>query len=403
MKSFEVEDEVDPAIPGEPDLHEPEPFDIGQLGEVEYEQPEGPEEHEFQPWHRPRKQYVRKNQWLACLRDIFAGREADESIRYIGLPGSDLLDIRYFHETICAEQQRKIRFLGFHRGALGDSPEATSLSISLQQVKLSELVHERSQVLPDDFADIGSDNTRAYQEAVAAGPFDVINLDLCDSIAAGPPLGGLYPAMSRLLSIQVRNANPWLLYLTTRVGRDMIDPAVAEGLFSKVEQLTGECPDVMASIAEWAESLDPDSPSTDDCSDLDFFRTVLIGFCQWLAGLAQAQLPHKINVRAAFAYQVADEVDCPDMVSLAIRFVPVVEVIPDPDGLAHDHADDNNLDPCAVALQSTDRIAAAVDVDEQLRDSQDLRQEMIDQTRTLLAEARYDAAAFDDWATGYET
>ena len=56
----------------------------------------------FLPWHRPRKHFVRREQWqqqIEILAD--AGQLEHQTIRYLGLPGTDLLDIRHFHRTLC--------------------------------------------------------------------------------------------------------------------------------------------------------------------------------------------------------------------------------------------------------------------------------------------------------------
>ena len=57
---------------------------------------EGVEAREFKPWHKPRKQYIRLRQWCAIVRWLIrkVGMQQGDSLRYLGLPGEDLLDIR---------------------------------------------------------------------------------------------------------------------------------------------------------------------------------------------------------------------------------------------------------------------------------------------------------------------
>ena len=146
-------------------------FTVADLGITEYKRVAERPRKEFAPWHRPRKQFVRKFQWVACLRDIYVGRDPEDRINYLGLPGTDLLDLRVFYDEICVPQNRMLRFLGFHQSIDSDSSEAVSLDIiSLQQVKLRELVHEGPKVLTDDIKKIGSPNSIAYQEALRAAP-----------------------------------------------------------------------------------------------------------------------------------------------------------------------------------------------------------------------------------------
>ena len=76
------------------------PIPVDGLEEAEYgsrrlETPSIQRAREFLPWHRPRKQFVRR-MWKGCLEDILKQREPDSEISYLGLPGADLLDLRFF-------------------------------------------------------------------------------------------------------------------------------------------------------------------------------------------------------------------------------------------------------------------------------------------------------------------
>src|SRR6202020_2773091 len=83
-----------------------EEFSISDLGITEYKRVVERPPRKFQPWHRPRKQFVRKSQWIGCLKDIYDNRDPSAGINYLGLPGTDLLDLRAFYDAICAPQQR---------------------------------------------------------------------------------------------------------------------------------------------------------------------------------------------------------------------------------------------------------------------------------------------------------
>ena len=63
----------------------------GIFGDVEYVAPL-PEPKEFKPWHKPRKQFVRRKQWSALLQGLYETREPEDPLRYLGLPGTDLID-----------------------------------------------------------------------------------------------------------------------------------------------------------------------------------------------------------------------------------------------------------------------------------------------------------------------
>src|SRR5712691_4089650 len=168
----------EPDTEGQDETIDDDEFSIAELGRPTYDVVTERPAREFHAWHRPRKQFVRRSQWLATVSDLYAARDPADRLNYLGLPGSDLLDIRMLHERICLPQGRVLRFLGFDNSIQSGGTESVSLEVSLQQMKLRELVHEASKVLPDDFSRIGSGDSRAYQETVKAATYDVVNIDL---------------------------------------------------------------------------------------------------------------------------------------------------------------------------------------------------------------------------------
>src|SRR4051794_33064978 len=76
--------------------------------------PTEPTRKQFMPWHRPRKQFVRREQWWELVRRLYEGRPDGAPLRYLGLPGVDLIDLRYLHDRVCNPVGRPLRFLGFN-------------------------------------------------------------------------------------------------------------------------------------------------------------------------------------------------------------------------------------------------------------------------------------------------
>jgi hypothetical protein len=364
-------------------------FSIADLGRPKYEQPvvERPPR-KPEPWHRPRKQFVRKSQWAACLQDIYNGRDPVDPVNYLGLPGTDLLDLRVFYEAVCLPQRRVLRFLGFHDGIGSGSSEAVSLDVSIQQVKLRELVHEGSKVLSDNINRIGSGRSLAFQEARRTAPYDVINLDFTVGYARDEPRGldSMYNALNRIMAMQ-QLLTPWLLLITGLIGRDVFNPEAARvlhGLF--LEALN--CEGFPEACSSYFETVDLESLDINTCSDRDYFYAMAIGFCIWVFGLAQVNGAGRVNLRATFYYQVNPEGPCPDLVSMAIRFWPHVVANPDPSGLAT--GDRRRQGNCEASLQFARKFVNAVDVDQKLQDDNALREQLIDETAQLLVEAGYD-------------
>src|SRR5688572_2250608 len=118
---------------------------------IAYEAPSR-EKKPFLPWHRPRKHFVRHEQWQQQIENLVdAGQVEDQTLRYLGLPGTDLLDIRHFHRTLCEPKDLMLRFLGFNTAAHPQDVGQTELNISLDEVRKLPRVDPRSDVIADDF------------------------------------------------------------------------------------------------------------------------------------------------------------------------------------------------------------------------------------------------------------
>src|SRR5436309_470968 len=100
----------------------------------------------FQPWHRPRKQLVREEVWGSEISWLIAqNRTGDEGLKYLGLPGADLLDLRYIYQEFCKTGEHGLKFLGFDSAALPESPHGDALNVSLQEVRSLRHVDKGSE------------------------------------------------------------------------------------------------------------------------------------------------------------------------------------------------------------------------------------------------------------------
>jgi hypothetical protein len=363
-------------------------FSVSDLGLPSYKRIAEKPARRPEPWHRPRKQFVRKSQWLACLRDLYANRDPSAQVNYLGLPGTDLLDLRVFHDGICAPQGRTLRFLGFHDGISAGSAEAVHLDVSLQQVKLRGLVDPTSRVLADDIKKIGSGNSVAFREAVRSAPYDVVNLDFCTGFAGDEPrsLGSIYNALNRIMAMQV--------------ARDVFNQGAAQvlhGLFLAALQ----CDGFAEACSAYFQASDLSSLDILTCCDGDFFYSMSIGFCLWVFGLAQSRAMNKVSLRAAFYYQVNPAGPEPDMVSMALSISPQVVAAPDPSELAV--ADEGRADGCEAAAQFARRFARAVNVDLKLESDEVLLATLVEESARLLADAGYDEAYYRQWVSRFSS
>lgn len=379
------------------------PGDEGDLTEGiisirSYEAPRPPKK-EFLPWHRPRKQYVRHAQWCGEIEKLVTeSPREDGKLKYLGLPGVDLLDLRYFHSQVCEPKGLQLRFLGFNSGAQPNSNLQAELNISLDEVRRLPYVDEMSDVIGDNFSLVATEKSIAAKRAHQLGPFDIINLDLCDGFGAQAPgvlQNTYYDAVHRLFALQSRSKMPWLLLLTTRTDQPNIDQKVLARLIEKYVDNLKKCVSFLKASKE-EFSIETEAAVSSAVGTPPGLCSIFVtGICKWLVGLALAHKPQlNVELRSAIGYRVATEATHEDLVSLALRFSPTIAPASDPMKLAKEAA---QLDECKICTSLVARIAKRVDVDKRLKDNATLHSEMVDASAKLLSEARYDADEYRKW------
>jgi len=357
-----------------------------------------PPKREFSPWHRPRKQLVRDHQWCGQICKLLDDNNAISELRYFGLPGSDFLDIRHFHSAICQVRQLPLKFLGFNSAMSPNSKEHANLNVSYDEVRRLPLVDQKSTLLADNFALISNPRSVAWSKTQELGPFEVINLDLCDGICS-PTAGRIgqsyYDAVGALFGLQHRRTQPWLLLLTTRVDQANIDDAILKKLLAKYVENLANC----VSFQEFSST----HFTVGNPFELDHFvetsaglsTVFLISVCKWLIGLALSH-PTKIEVRSVFGYQVEPDAKGHDLVSIALRFSPIITPALDPMKL-NTIAPSAPQNECAFATQAVKKVSQLTNIDKKLRDDPVLMTKMIQDSANLLMQARYDEVEYRSW------
>lgn len=362
-----------------------------------------PPKKDFLAWHRPRKQFVRDKQWREQIeRMLDDAPRSDDTVKYLGLPGVDLLDLRYFHEHVCLTRNLKLRFLGFNT-ALAASNTQTELNISLDEIRRLGGVDSRSDVIGDDFVRVANEESIAWRRALDLGPFDVLNLDLCNGFAqheVGAFNDTHYNAVAQLLTLQARHKSPWLFLLTTLAGPEHIHADVLTRLLNRYLANLSDCEVFRRASLEKFRVGDEDTMRASAETEEGLLPLFLCSICKWLAGIALAQNPpSRVEARSVIGYRVHGGAETEDLISIAIRFTPTFVPGGDPVGLADNHADGPS--ECAIALQALNRVASRKNVDRILRDDPALNSDMADATARLLESARYDSDAYHEWANSF--
>ena len=370
---------------------------------VAYEAPMPSAAKAFLPWHRPRKQYVRQHQWCREINLMVESTPpAGGVLKYLGLPAVDLLDLRHFHSEVCEAQQIDMRFLGFITGARPASKSQTELNVSLDEVRRLPRIDAMSDVMGDNFARVANPASLASVKARALGPYDVINLDLCDGFSAQAP-GTLdnsyYEAVRSLLALQSRTMNPWLLLLTTRADKPSINAEVLQKLLGTYISNLADCAAFREASRDHFNIETPAAlaAAADDPGGL--LPVFLTSLCKWFVGLAlQHQPPSSVELRSVFGYRVDKGAEHEDLISLALKFTPTLVPVTDPLGLASQPF--AAPDEGTLATRALKRVAKRIDADKKLAADADLHQSMVDATAHLLGLARYDVDAYRAWVLG---
>ena len=367
---------------------------------VSYDAPMPSTTKDFLPWHRPRKQYVRQHQWCReVVRMITDTPPTGGVLKYLGLPGVDLLDLRHFHSEVCGNHNVKLRFLGFNSSARPASKAQTELNISLDEVRRLPHVDPMSDVIGDNFARVANQDSIAFRRARELGPYDVINLDLCDGFGAQAP-GTLdnsyYEAVRSLLALQSRTMNPWLLLLTTRADKPNINDQVLQALLGKYVANLAQCVPFREASRDHFGIETAAALTTAVGTSAGLLPVFLTGLCKWFVALAlEHQPPTSVELCSALGYRVEKGSEQEDLISLALKFTPTFIPAVDPLGLANQQV--AAPDEGTLATRALKRVAKRIDADKKLAGDAALNQSMADATAHLLGLARYDVEAYKIW------
>lgn len=368
------------------------------FGAVAYEAPR-PMRKEFLPWHRPRKQFVRQRQWLEQIsRLLDDSTPAEQTLKYLGLPGVDLLDLRFLYDNLCTQRGLNLRFLGFNNAANPSNGAQTELNISLDEVRRLPGVDPQSNVIGDDVRAIANQSSVAWKRTVDLGPYDVVNLDLCDGFGVDDP-GDIgtptyYDALNALVALQARSKTPWLLLLTTRSGKQQVHAEVFNKFLDKYSANLRDCPQFKAASLELFQ-IDQIPPDVDVTKN--FLPLFLCGLCKWMLNLSAGLKPASIiAIKSVVGYRIDRSAPHEDLVSVAARFDPLFTPAADSMGLAQKESAPA-VDECDFAVKALKRISKLANADDILRDDAKLHAEMVEATANLLSVARYDPDAYRQW------
>ncbi len=401
--------------------------------------PEAPQhssfERRFAPWHKVRKEFVRKEQWnkfvIRYVRRYLKSElqtegmsewSADDEasgipdtikvahpLKCLVIPGDDLLDIRSLWRD--TESIRcYIRYLGFNEGQ-GSDQVGTRVHIAHNDVTSHKRVSTDSLVLHDRFQTVAKLNSQAYRYLKEIGPFHVVNLDLCDSLfpTTSCDLESYYEALHSISAFQMKGmATPWLLFITTEVAPNEVDASKLDMLCKPTKdniQTHSDFADAMSGIVPTAV-LNTGTSVPVDCSKLSGEQLVnlfgvaigkaLLKFC------STADPKWKVSMLGSYIYSINKMLNV-SMLSLAFQFNPVTVPPQDSTGLSSiDLPNPTLFDESELATNLVAAVRRISNIDELLDADADLKTQLTESSADLLASAGYDRDKYVQWVTDGE-
>ncbi|WP_176058268.1 hypothetical protein [Paraburkholderia sp. BCC1876] len=368
----------------------------------------------FLPWHKPRKQWVRTKQWadsIGKLIDTLNLVESQRPVRYLSLPGPDLLDVRSI-QPVCEAKNVPLQFLGLNSGD-DDNAEVGLEAALLNRVRSLPFIDPASEVVKDRLEQLAVKKSVAYARVISAQrSFDVVNIDLCGSFAEGPTGvkgGNLVNALFSLLHHQATHRqDDWLFFITTRSNKDMVDPQTMVRLVKAVNDILDEKPELKEDLL--ASGIVKESDLTEGRLDIEklstsaYSNSFALGMSNWVVHtLFNAERAWQANMLPHCEYHVLLNDPACDMLSLGFYCKRVKVPHPDEFGLAHmdDNIPEPQLDTIKLRVRRLiqRRVAERQDLDRTLCQQPELYEECLETSAKLLGSSSYDEAKYREWAS----
>jgi hypothetical protein len=368
----------------------------------------------FKPWHLPRKQHLRKRQWAASLDRLLDAIPDRKLIKYLCLPGEDLLDVQVLAD-VCRAKGRRLRYLGFDQ-SLGPGRRSTQRIAAEQIVRQTEVVEETSEVLPDDFTSIARRDSLGNRYLRDGGSYDVVNLDMCDAFTTHE-WAPTHAAILELLTHQSNSrGEPWLMFITTRSEVGRLQRPELDAYAAAIAQNAARSTDFAKYLANVADI----NPVTDAEGTLltiqqrlpkDTYlsgRWLTVGIGKWLLGIMGGSDPWRVDLLSAYSYRTgllseggsAYAGEPPNLFSLVFRFEKVQTARKDPVGLAP-RAKGSSF-ASFDELKLAEKLVKAVrdhtaDLDRVLQDDPNTHDSLAKECEALLTVRYYSAEAYRAW------
>ena len=358
---------------------------------------------QLQPWHKPRKQYIRERQWLHFARrllerekgypELSAGSNSRPEVRYLMLPGIDFLDARILAE-LCKELDCDLTTTGFIDAGTGN-PHVARAKVREKSLIDLGLITKDSMLYSRPIQAIKQYNG-VYRDFERKGPFHVINLDACGSIAkpSQSDSNRLIDSIHRIVEFQLSSkSRPWLLFLTTDARSQSVDDDVLLKFQSRLLSNANENPDFRSTLQSTFGGTNRNIQTTVsnmfNSQGMTFLRSFALGFAKWMIHLVKGK-GWNVKMHSTFCYSTNYDVEqrVPTIVSLAFEFVPPPTALLDPMNVSRAKPATGGK-PNDTAVRAAGKVRDMEDLDVKMESNPILRSDMARKTKNLLKEAGY--------------
>jgi hypothetical protein len=340
----------------------------------------------------------------ASAEEIPETVRVERPLRCFMLPGEELLDIRCLWEKLQSEGCY-LRFLGFNSG-MGSEEKRREMAVNESAVTQLAKVCKDSHVAADTFQDIARKNTQAYRLFRQYGPYDVVNLDMCDSLVprgVGDETTANYSALHGVLVHQLEHQkSSWLLFATTQVDRASANQAEINRLADSTRHNCDEHIEFAQALGE----LIPDAAFRGtahafDISHLDgsaLVRVFGVVLGKWLMDALGSASPRcSVKLLSSYRYVIRQDMGV-EMLSLGFLITPHYAPPVDQTGTSALQLDPRPFPSELQTGLSFVEVAHRIrDVDDVLRNDPTLREELAHTQADMLAAAGYDREAYLRW------
>ena len=360
-------------------------------------------EKKFRGWHKPRKQLVRREQWLSEISTLLPQLRLDGKVlRYLTLPGEDMFDVRLLAQ-FCKEKKLTLKPLGFDEARSSQ----TEVNISSNEVS-SEIEPGSIIVVPDNISVLKNNSSQGFMYIKEKGPFDVINLDLCGSISCIDHPDN-HQVLNNLCEYQVNNRRePWLLFITTRAEYEQVNLDHLPSYLQRLKENALSSSDFLDRLVkitsfnalEYEAGAIPND-YVEENEGSCFVKLFAIGLAKWLLKLMiEGFNKWSLEMLDSYWYRVEDNQtprSFPNMLSLAFKFSPVDVTLFDSSGLATSNPS-LKVNEESLALAILEKLDGLIDLDRKIDGDGSLYNDLLKESVALLKAARYPIDQYVEWA-----